>query len=107
MNNEWFYTIRVKYGLNRMKQLYKRARIVYARYIDDSIVEYKNVYQGRIIENNIKKHCKVSELLKHNNKDIYKCYTFNEIKNIYDIVKKEFGGVPMTTRIHNNKIILT
>ncbi len=93
--NKYFYTIKVKYGLNNKYEVYQRCQMIYGRFIDDTTFGYKVIHNGEIQDDGFKKYCNISELLVHDNNQIYIMETYDEIKKLYDIVKEEFKKVPM------------
>ena len=93
--NKYFYTIKVKAGLNNKYEVYRRCQIIYGRFIDQLTFEYKTVYNGEIQDDGFKKYCRKTELLMHDNNQIYMMETYEEIKKLYDIIKAEFKKVPM------------
>ena len=93
--NKYFYTLKVKAGLNNKYEVYRRCQIIYGRFVDQSTFDYKTVHNGIIQDDGFKKYCRKDDLLMHDNDQIYMMETYEEIKKLYDIVKAEFKKVPM------------
>ena len=93
--DNYFYTIKVKYGLNNKYELYKRSQIIYGRFVVQYTFEYNVVHNGKIQEDVFKKYCKKVDLLMHDNNQIYMFSTHEEAKKFNDIIKEEFKKVPM------------
>ena len=93
--NKYFYTLKVKAGLNNKYEVYRRCQIIYGRFVDQSTFDYKTVHNGIIQDDGFKIYCRKDDLLMHDNNQIYIMETYEEIKKLYDIVKAEFKKVPM------------
>ena len=93
--NKYFYTLKVKAGLNNKYEVYRRCQIIYGRFVDQSTFDYKTVHNGIIQDDGFKKYFRKDDLLMHYNDQIYMMETYEEIKKLYDIVKAEFKKVPM------------
>ncbi len=93
--NHYFYTIKVKYGVNNKYELYQRSQIIYGRFIDQYTFEYNVVHNNKIQEDGFTKYCRKIDLLMHDNNQIYMLATYEEAKKLNDIIKEDFLKVPM------------
>lgn len=93
--NKYFYTIKIKYGINNKYELYKRTQIIYGKFVDERTFEYKVVHNGEIQEDGFIKYCRKSDLLIHDDDQIYMFQTYEEVKKHNDIIKSELLKVPM------------
>lgn len=95
--NEYFYAIKLKYGVNNKYQLYFRTHIIYGKFIDNDIFEYNNVHNG-IVQETGPYHCTLDNLLAHDNNQLYLYKKYDEIKKVNDIISAEFMSIPMKYR---------
>lgn len=93
--DNYFYTIKVKYGINNKYELYQRSQIIYGRFIDQYTFEYDAVHNGQIQKDGLTKYCRKVDLLMHDNNLIYMFSKYEDVKKFNDIVKEEFKKVPM------------
>ena len=56
--NKYFYTLKVKAGLNNKYEVYRRCQIIYGRFVDQSTFDYKTVHNGIIQDDGFKKYCR-------------------------------------------------
>lgn len=94
-NNDCFYTIREKIGLNNKNEIYKRTSIIYGKFIDETSFKYNRVYNGIIQNDGFTKYCSIKDLVKHDNNKIYRFTTYDEAKKFNDVLKEQNLKVPM------------
>ena len=96
-NNNKFYTILFRKGLNNKRQVYTRVYVAYGYFVDSTTFKYNIVYNNKLIDDIDERNCTIDKFLKKNNKEFYVFNNLGDAIRECNEINKDFKKTKIRT----------